>query len=112
MMADLRYEAREHLYALVLDARNQVRHRRVVSTGTLTESLVHPREVYKEAIRFSAAALVLVHNHPSGDPTPSPEDIATTKRLTEAGKILGIELLDHVVIGDGRWVSLKERGLM
>jgi DNA repair protein RadC len=112
MMADLRYETKEHLYALILDARNQVRQRRLISTGTLTESLVHPREVYKEAIRFSAAAIVLVHNHPSGEPTPSPEDIATTKRLTEAGKILGIDLLDHVIIGDGRWASLKDRGLM
>ncbi|MCC2670260.1 MAG: repair protein RadC [Armatimonadetes bacterium] len=112
MMADLRYETREHLYALVLDARNQVRHRRLVSTGTLTESLVHPREVFREAIRFSAASLVLVHNHPSGDPDPSPADISTTKRLSEAGKLLGIDLLDHVIIGDGKWLSLKQRGLM
>jgi DNA repair protein RadC len=64
------------------------------------------------AITFSAASIALVHNHPSGDPEPSPEDIATTKRLAEAGKILGITLLDHVVIGDGQWVSLKQRGLM
>jgi DNA repair protein RadC len=112
MMSDLRYEQREHLYALVLDARNQVRHTRLISTGTLTESLVHPREVFREAIRFSAAAIVLVHNHPSGDPEPSPQDIATTKRLMEAGKILGIDVLDHVIIGDGRWTSLKQRNLM
>lgn len=112
MMADLRYEAKEHLLALILDSRNQVRHKRAVSTGTLTESLVHPREVFREAIRFSAAAIVLVHNHPSGDPTPSPEDIATTKRLVEAGKVVGIDVVDHVIIGDGRWSSLKERGLM
>lgn len=112
MMAELRYETREHLYVLVLDARNQLRHQRKVSSGTLTESLVHPREVYAEAIRFHAASIVLVHNHPSGDPEPSPEDLATTKRLVEAGKILGIELLDHLIIGDGRWVSLKHLGLM
>lgn len=112
MMADLRYETREHLYALILDTRNQVRHRRLISTGTLTESLVHPREVFREAIRFSAASLVLVHNHPSGDPEPSPADIATTKRLLEGGKLLGVELLDHVIVGDGRWCSLKQRGLM
>jgi DNA repair protein RadC len=112
MMADLRYETREHLIALVLDARNQVRHTRTISTGTLTESLVHPREVFREAIRFSAAALVLVHNHPSGDPSPSPQDIATTRRLVEGGKLLGIDLLDHVIVGDGRWTSLKEQGLM
>lgn len=112
MMAELRYEQVEHLCALVLDARNQVRHTRKISTGTLTESLVHPREVFREAIRFSAASLCLVHNHPSGDPTPSPEDIKTTKRLLEAGKILGIDLLDHVIIGDGRWTSLKQLGLL
>lgn len=112
MMAELRYETREHLYTLIMDARNQVRHTRRVSTGTLTESLVHPREVFREAIQFSAAAIVLVHNHPSGDPDPSPEDIATTKRLTEAGKILGIDVLDHIIIGDGRWSSLKQRNLM
>ncbi|MFN3652645.1 MAG: RadC family protein [Armatimonadota bacterium] len=112
MMSELRYEAREHLFALVLDARNQVRHRRRISTGTLTESLVHPREVFKEAFQFNAASLVLVHNHPSGDPDPSPQDIATTKRLQEGAKLLGIELLDHVIIGDGKWVSMKQRGLM
>ncbi len=112
MMADLRYEAKEHLYALVLDTRNQVRHRRLVRTGTLTESLVHPREIFREAIRFSAASLVLVHNHPSGDPSPSPQDLATTRRLNEAGRLLGIDLLDHVIIGDGRWVSLKEYGVL
>jgi DNA repair protein RadC len=70
------------------------------------------QQVSKVAISFSAASIALVHNHPSGDPEPSPEDIATTKRLAEAGKILGITLLDHVVIGDGQWVSLKQRGLM
>jgi DNA repair protein RadC len=112
LMADLRYETKEHLYALVLDVRNQVRHTRLISTGTLTESLVHPREVFKEAIRFSAAAIVLVHNHPSGDPTPSSDDVATTKRLLDAGKLLGIDVLDHVIIGDGKWSSLKQLSLM
>lgn len=112
MMAELRYEKREHLVALILDVRNQVRYTRPISTGTLTESLVHPREVYKEAIRHSAAGIILVHNHPSGDPSPSSEDIATTRRLLEAGRIVGIDLLDHVIIGDGRWSSLKQLGLM
>jgi DNA repair protein RadC len=112
MMADLRYETREHLYALILDVRNQVRHRRLISTGTLTESLVHPREVFKEAIKFSAAGIILVHNHPSGDPSPSPEDRATTRRLMEAGQIVGIDVLDHIIIGDGRWSSLKALGAM
>lgn len=112
MMSDLRYETREHFYLLVLDSRNQLRHKRPVSTGTLTESLVHPREVFGEAIKFSAASVVLVHNHPSGDPEPSPQDVKSTKRLVEAGKVLGIDVLDHVIIGDGRWSSLKQLGLM
>lgn len=112
MMADLRYEPREHLHALLLDTRWRVQFRRSISTGTLTESLVHPREVFRDAIRLSAAAVALVHNHPSGDPSPSPQDITTTKRLVEAGKLLGIDLVDHVIIGDGRWTSLRELGLI
>jgi DNA repair protein RadC len=72
---------------------------------------VHPREVFSEAIRHGAASLIVAHNHPSGDPSPSPEDIAVTKRLAEAGELLGIEILDHIVLGDNRWVSLKEKGL-
>ena len=82
-----------------------------MSVGSLTESIVHPREVFREAIRHSSAALIAVHNHPSGDPAPSPEDIQVTQRLAEAGRLVGIELLDHVIVGDGRYVSLKERGL-
>lgn len=112
MMADLRYERKEHLYALILDARNHVRHRRLVSTGTLTESLVHPREVFLEAVRFSAHSVVLVHNHPSGDPSPSPQDVASTRRLVEVGKLLDIPVVDHVIIGDGRWASLLQLGLL
>jgi DNA repair protein RadC len=112
MMSDLRYETREHLYVLVLDTRNQVRHRRLVSTGTLNESLVHPREVFVEAIKFHAASIVLVHNHPSGDPEPSPQDAKSTKQIVEAGKVLGIPVMDHVIIGSGRWASLKQLGLM
>jgi DNA repair protein RadC len=83
-----------------------------VSVGSLNESIVHPRELFLEAIRHSAAAVIVVHNHPSGDPAPSPEDVEVTRRLRDAGQILGIELLDHVVLGDGRWVSLKERGVL
>jgi DNA repair protein RadC len=111
MMADLRYEPREHLYALILDLRYRVRHKRLISTGTLTESLVHPREVFAEAVRFGAVSIVLVHNHPSGDPSPSPQDIAATKRLAEASKVMGIDLMDHVIIGDGKWASMKHLGL-
>jgi DNA repair protein RadC len=112
LMSDLRFQSKEHFRALLLDAKNQVIRIAPISVGSLTESIVHPRELYREAIRHSSAALIVAHNHPSGDPTPSPEDIATTKRLVEVGRIVGIELLDHVILGDGRFVSLKERGLL
>lgn len=107
----LRDERREHFVVLLLDTRNGVMRHRTVSVGDLSSSIVHPREVFTEAIRHGAASLIVAHNHPSGDPVPSPEDAAVTKRLAEAGQLLGIELLDHIVLGDGRFVSLKERGL-
>jgi DNA repair protein RadC len=110
LMSDMRFESKEHFRALLLDAKNQVIRIAPISVGSLTESIVHPRELFCEAIRHSSAALIVAHNHPSGDPTPSPEDIATTRRLVEVGRIVGIELLDHVILGDGRYVSLKERG--
>ena len=109
---DLRSEKREHFVALFLDTRNQVTRRKTISIGGLDASLIHPRELFKEAISCLAASVIVCHNHPSGDPTPSQEDLDITQRLIQAGKIIGIELLDHVVIGDGKWVSLKERGLM
>jgi DNA repair protein RadC len=112
LMSELRFQAKEHFQALLLDAKNQVMRISPISVGSLTESIVHPRELFREAIRHSSAALIVAHNHPSGDPTPSPEDIATTKRLVEVGRIVGIELLDHVILGDGRFVSMKERGLI
>ncbi len=112
VLPELIGEQREHFRALLLDTRNQVLRIRTISIGSLNASVIHPREVFKEAVTQSAAAIIATHNHPSGDPSPSPEDIAVTRRLVEAGRILGIEVLDHVVLGDGRWVSLKERGLM
>ena len=107
----LRDERREHFVVLLLDTRNGVMRTRTVSIGDLSSSIVHPREVFQEAIRHGAASLIVAHNHPSGDPTPSPEDGAVTKRLAEAGQLLGIELLDHIILGDGRFVSLKEKGM-
>lgn len=101
---------REHLIVLLLDTKNHVIGINTVSVGDLSSSIAHPREVFKPAILAGAAAIILAHNHPSGDPAPSSEDVAVTRRLMEAGKILGIELLDHVVIGQGVFVSLKERG--
>jgi DNA repair protein RadC len=82
-----------------------------ISVGSLNASIVHPREVFNPAIRKSSASIIMVHNHPSGDPTPSSEDKAITVRINEAGKLIGIELADHIIIGDGRFVSMKEKGL-
>jgi DNA repair protein RadC len=97
---------------LVLDARQGLKHEALVSQGCLTASLVHPREVFQEAITARAASIVLFHNHPSGDPEPSPEDVGLTRRLAAAGSLMGIEVLDHVVLGAGRFVSLKQRGVL
>ena len=99
---------REVFLALLLDGRNRLRAEIVVSEGTLTTALVHPREVFAPAIRDRAAALILVHNHPSGDPTPSSEDVALTERLRQVGEVVGIRVLDHVVIGHGRYVSFAD----
>lgn len=108
----LRDEKREHFIALLLDTKGGVLRQLMVSVGDLSSSIVHPREVFTPAVRHSAASLIVAHNHPSGDPTPSPEDAQVTQRLVEAGELLGIEVLDHVVLGDNRWVSLREKGLM
>ncbi len=109
-----RYAARpvETFGLLALDVRRRLKHEAVVSVGCLTASLVHPREVFREAVAARAAALVLFPNHPSGDPEPSPEDLSLTRRLVSAGTLLGIEVLDHLVLGAGRFVSLKERGVV
>ena len=102
---------REQFVVLLLDGKNRVLGFNVVSTGSLTAALVHPREVFKPAIAGSAAALILVHNHPSGDPLPSAEDEAITARLRQVGDLVGIRVLDHVVIGDDdRYVSMAETG--
>ncbi len=111
----LRYEMgaleQEHLRVLLLDSRN--RHVRTVDVyrGSLNSSLIRVGEVFRDAIRANAAAIIVAHNHPSGDPTPSPEDVAVTKAIVEAGRLLDIEVLDHLVFGKGGFVSLKSRGL-
>jgi DNA repair protein RadC len=108
----LRDLKKERFLAVLLDARNRVIREDLVSEGILTASLVHPREVFAHAIRESAWGIVLVHNHPSGDPEPSGEDLEITRRLASVGEIVGIRILDHVVIGDHRYVSFLERGLL
>jgi DNA repair protein RadC len=97
---------------LALDVRHRLKREAVISVGCLTASLVHPREVFQEAVVSRAAALILFHNHPSGDPEPSGEDAALTRRLAAAGSLMGIEILDHLVLGAGRFVSLKDRGVL
>jgi DNA repair protein RadC len=99
---------KEHFYVLLLNSRNQVVSKEVVSVGSLDASIVHPREIFKIPIKKSAASIVLVHNHPSGDPTPSDDDMDITRRLIEAGRLLGIEVADHVVIARASFVSMKE----
>lgn len=108
---DMGRQDREQFVVLLLDVRHRLIRSCPVSVGELTQTPAHPREVFKPAIQHSAAAVVLVHNHPSGDPTPSEGDVHLTARLAAAGEILGIEVLDHVVIGLGRYASLKELGL-
>ncbi|MCZ6691415.1 MAG: DNA repair protein RadC [Planctomycetota bacterium] len=103
---------KEHFYALLLDSKNRLLRVDLVSIGTLTASLVHPRETFCAAIRESAASLIVAHNHPSGDPSPSAEDLEVTARLHKAGDVIGIPVLDHVILGAGRFVSLAERGRM
>ncbi|NTW28036.1 MAG: DNA repair protein RadC [Coriobacteriia bacterium] len=111
--AQLRGLDREHFWALALNTKNGLLRMIEVSVGSLNASIVHPRELFKDAVKVSAASVVVVHNHPSGDPTPSGADIQLTRRLVKAGDVLGIEVLDHVVIGDGgEHASLKDLGLM
>lgn len=108
----LRYLQKEHFVCLFLNTKNQVIAQETLSIGSLNASIVHPREVFRAAIKYGSASIVCAHNHPSGDPAPSPEDIAITKRLVESGRIVGIDVLDHIVVGDGHFVSLKEQGMM
>ena len=113
VMEDMRYLDREYFRVMYLDRKGGLLSMEDVSIGGLHSALVHPREVFKPAIKKSAASIILVHNHPSGDPTPSRDDAEITRRLVEAGKIMGIEILDHIILGDnGIYVSMKERGLI
>lgn len=108
----LRYLQKEHFICLFLNTKNHVIAQETLSMGSLNASIVHPREVFRAAMKCSSAAIICAHNHPSGDPTPSPEDISLTARLVQAGEIVGIDVLDHLVIGDGSYVSLKQKGYM
>jgi DNA repair protein RadC len=108
----LRDRKKEVFFTLLLDSKNRVLREIQVSEGSLNASIVHPREVFQPVIRESAAAVLFVHNHPSGDPAPSREDLDLTSRLRDAGALMGVRVLDHIIIGNGRYVSLADRGLL
>lgn len=113
VMEELRYMKKEVFKLLLLNTKNHLLRQTAISVGSLNASIVHPREVFHEVLKTpGCAGIILVHNHPSGDPDPSREDIETTKRLADAGDILGMKVLDHIIIGDGVFTSLKEKGLM
>jgi DNA repair protein RadC len=111
-LTEIREKSKEHFLCLYLDARNQVIHKEIISIGTLSASIVHPREVYVQAISHHAASVILAHNHPSGNPSPSKDDIELTRRLSKAGEIIGIEVIDHIIISATAFISLKEEGLL
>lgn len=109
---ELEFLQKEHFVIIFLNTKNGILGYETISVGSLNCAIVHPREVYKAAIKRSCASIVVVHNHPSGDPQPSHEDLELTNRLVEAGQIIGIELLDHIIIGHSNYISLKEKGLL
>lgn len=112
MISEIKDERKEHFICLYLNARNQIIHKETVSIGSLSASIVHPREVFLVAITHSAASIILAHNHPSGDVSPSQDDIDLTHRLVRAGEIMGIEILDHIIVASTDFVSLKSRGVI
>jgi DNA repair protein RadC len=111
-LKDIRASKKEHFVVFYLDTRNQEIQREIISVGTLNANLVHPREVFESAIRHNSAQILVAHNHPSGNPEPSPEDHEVTRRLADAGKLLGIELLDHVIVTQDTWWSFKGNKLL
>lgn len=108
LMEKVRFYNQEHFIVLFLTTKNMVIEEKTLFIGSLNSSIVHPREIFREAVKRSAAAFICVHNHPSGDPTPSKEDIEVTKRLKDCGDLIGVDFLDHIIIGDGKYISLKE----
>ncbi|MCP4164558.1 MAG: JAB domain-containing protein [Chloroflexi bacterium] len=111
LMAELAYADQEHVKVVLIDTRNYVIAMPTIYKGSLNTAHIRVGELFKEAIRRNAAAMIVAHNHPSGDPTPSPEDVTLTRQIVKAGKLLNIQVLDHLVLGHQRWVSLKEKGL-
>ena len=111
-MEDMRHMEQEHLKVLILNTKNTILKETDISIGTVNASLATPREIFIEVLKFRGAGVILLHNHPSGDPAPSKEDLLFTQRVAEAGRLMGVPLLDHIIIGDNSYVSLKERGII
>ena len=111
-LSDMRDLKKEHFVVLYLNAKNQLVYKETISMGTLNANLVHPREVFEPALKYSAAQIIVAHNHPSGDPKPSEDDLEVTKRLTEAGKMMGIEVMDHVIVSKNSYFSFKEEKIL
>lgn len=111
-MQDLRHLTREQVLLLMVDSKNRLMKDLVISEGTVNTSIMPTREIFVHAIKYEAVSIILLHNHPSGDPTPSAEDIRVTKRVAEAGNLIGITLMDHIIIGDNKYISLKEQGFI
>jgi DNA repair protein RadC len=110
-MQDMRHLTKEKIYLILMDSKNKIIKDMIISEGTVNTSIMPTREVFIQALKYEAVNVILLHNHPSGDPTPSAEDIRVTKRMSEAGNLIGIALMDHIIIGDNRYISLKEQGL-
>ncbi len=111
-LADMGKLTKEHFRGLYLDVKNKLLHNENIFIGTLSSTLIHPREIFQPAIKHSAAGIILAHNHPSGDPEPSEDDIKITRKILDASKVLEINILDHIIIGDAEFISLKEKGII
>ena len=111
-MQDMRHLAREEILLIMMDSKSRIIKDMVISSGSVNASIVAPRDIYLNALKSNAVNIILLHNHPSGDPTPSKEDLNITLRMKEAGTLIGIKLMDHIIIGDNRFISLKEQGLL
>ena len=111
-MEDMRHLTTERILLIMIDSKSKILAEKIISSGTVNASILAPREIFINALKNGAVNIILLHNHPSGDPTPSAEDVSTTQRVKEAGSLIGIKLMDHIIIGDNKYVSLKERGLL
>lgn len=111
-MQDMRHLTREEVLLIMLDSKSKILKDMIISSGTVSSSLLSPREIFLSALKYEAVNIILIHNHPSGDPTPSKEDIQVTKKMKEAGNLIGIRLMDHIIIGDNKYVSLGQQGYL